>query len=161
MFNSKWINGKDVNGRSFDNQYVIAEANWSVKATVSLTALRALNTSAQWEVRATLSDASVLQSKVFAEADWKVVSTAHFTGYRQTLVSCEWVGLSNASFIGGGVISLVSAPIQRCFKVGPYQAQFYVASKTTQFYVASRPQFYVDSGATQFYVDDLYRDQAA
>ena len=152
MFNSKWINGKDVNGRSFDNQYVIAEANWSVKATVSLTALRALNTSAQWEVRATLSDASVLQTKVFAEADWKVVSTAHFTGYRQTLVSCEWVGLSNASFIGGGVISLVSAPIQRCFKVGPYQAQFYVAS---------RPQFYVDSGATQFYVDDLYRDQAA
>jgi hypothetical protein len=144
MFNSKWVNGKDVNGQSFENQYVTAEANWSVKATVSLNASSSLGASTQWKVRATLSDASVLTSTVFAEADWKAVSTTHFTSYRQISVSCEWVGLSNASFIGGGVISLISAPLHRCFKVGPYKAQFYVGPRTNQ-----------------FYVDDLYRNQAA
>jgi len=144
MFNRNWVNGKDVNGQSLDYQYVIAKANWTAKATVSLNAAHIANISAQWQVRTTLSDASILQSAVPAEINWEVVSSTSFTGYRQTFVSCEWVGASNTTFTGGGIVDLISAPLHRCFKVGPYTAQFYVNSITNQ-----------------FYVDDLYRNQAA
>jgi hypothetical protein len=133
MFNSKWINGKDVNGQSFDYQYVVAEAYWPAKATftasagnqnsaealwhtestVSLNAAHIGALSAEWNVSTTVSDTSVLQTAVFAEASWEGIATAHFTGYRQTPVSCEWIGLSNSTFMGGGVLSLIPAPIQR------------------------------------------------
>lgn len=154
MFNGNWVDGKSVNGQSFDYQYALAEAYWTAEVTFKADASYLINAetlwygeataffnptltggmSAQWNAIATLSDTSVLQTQLIAEASWQVVTTTTWTGNKQIEAKCEWVGLSNSTFTGGGIVSVIAAPPHRCFKVGPYKAQFYV--------------------------DDLYRDAA-
>tara|TARA_B100000767_G_scaffold69170_1_gene65804 strand:- start:443 stop:850 length:408 start_codon:yes stop_codon:yes gene_type:complete len=135
MFNANWVNGKDVNAQSIDYQYVTAESQWESLATLTASPVIARAVQTSWEILGG-STTEFRGTRIRnLETSWEAIAETTFNSIRGREAACIWVGLADSEFIGDGVVSLISAPPHRCFKVGPYTATFYV--------------------------NDLYRDQAA
>lgn len=146
MFNSSWVSGKGVNGQSIDYQYVEATVSLEVVGNAAFNSLRGftqfVNLNAQAELTATPLLTLVAVTELSAITTINTFSNVYYLVVGQGLLETSSEITTGTNRIRGGsnalnglalstvtarvFVSKISAPPQRCFKVGPYTANFYV-----------------------------------